>query len=991
MSDYMLGLDIGSRSIGWALVQVDTTPGIINMGVRVFPEGVDRDTKGLEKSKNATRREARGARRTHQRRTDRKRRLVKSLRNVGLLPRGGDELRALLQTDPYELRKKGLDERLDPHAFGRILYHLSQRRGFKSNRKSGKMKEDGVIKKQAGELQSQIDAAGCRTVGEYFAALDPEQQRIRGRYTFRSMYEKEFDRLWARQAEFYPALLSEDLRKKIRDEIIFFQRPLKPADHLIGDCDLEPEHKRCPRGDWYAIQFRMLQDVNNLIIRSPDGNERKLNPDERDALRAVLGQKAELGFSEIRSMFALMETQRFNLEQDGKVTKLKGDPFSAGMRSRKVLGPKRWDAMTEEEKVTLNRYVVELEDDALRTILRTEYGFDDAQVEAALKIPLPQGYMRFSREAIRKLIPPMETGKLTSEAIKEVYGDAPAVEPQCVERLGVPPDIRNPIVQKALYEVRKVVNAIVREYGNPRRIKIEMARDVQGSQRQREQLHWKMLENERRNEEVRKRLREDIGITDPTRNDVIKYKLWQECPVCPYTGKAMSQEALFGPHPEFQIEHILPYDRSLDDSYMNKTLCEVHENIDVKKDQTPYEAYRHDAQRFESMLQRVNESKMPYPKRRRFSQQEIELDKQISRELNDTRYICKQVVGYLRQLGCPVQGTRGKVTAELRHQWGLDGIFTELGSRRDDDHRRHAVDALIVAVTDNEQLRRLAISKYAADGTQFAPPWDGFRDLAKGKVEQINVSHRPSRKVSGRLHKETNYGPTGLKDEKGQDIYVDRKKLEDVTAPMVAKIGDPVVREIVRQRLVENGIDPDAADRKIPKDVWKVPLYMRSTKSTQRVQIKKVRIRDVKNNMIFLKDKTGQPYCAVEPGSNHHIEIFEYTDDHRRGKRDAQVVSAYEAVRRSRAGEPVVRRNHGPETRFICSLAINDMVLMKDKGRQEQLYRVQKMSAAKQIYFRHHTAARIDGEESLIRRQATLFAGRKVTVDPLGRVLPAND
>jgi len=631
------------------------------------------------------------------------------------------------------------------------------------------------------------------------------------------------------------------------------------------------------------------------------------------------------------------------------------------------------------------------EDDALSAKLRSAYGFDDAQVEAVLRIALPQGYMRFSREAIRKLMPPMEAGKLTSEAVKEVYGDAPRVEAQCVDRLGLPPDIRNPIVQKALYEVRKVVNAIVREYGKPRRIKIEMARDVQGSQQQREELHWKMLENQRRNEDVRRRLREDIGITDSTRDDVIKYKLWQECPVCPYTGRSISQEALFGPHPEFQIEHILPYDRSLDDSYMNKTLCEVHENIHVKRDQTPYEAYSHDSQKYETLLQRVNESKMPYPKRRKFWQQEMELDKQISRELNDTRYICTEVIGYLKQLGCAVQGTRGKITAELRHQWGLDAIFTELGVRRDDDHRRHAVDALVVAVTENEQLRRLAVSKYATDGTQFAPPWDGLRDLAKRKVEQINVSHRTSRRVSGRLHKETNYGPTGLKNEDGHDIYVDRKKLEDVTIPMVAKIVDPVVREIVRQRLVENGIDLDAADRRIPKDVWKVPLYMRSTKSTKRVQIKKVRIRDVKNNMIFLKDKAGRPYCAVEPGSNHHIEVFEYTDDLRRGTRDAQVVSTYEAIRRSRTDEPVVQRNHGPQTRFVCSLAINDMVLMKDRGGHEQLYRVQKMSAAKQIYFRHHTAARIDGEESLIRRQATLFAGRKVTVDPLGRILQAND
>jgi CRISPR-associated endonuclease Csn1 len=81
---------------------------------------------------------------------------------------------------------------LTPHEFGRVLYHLSQRRGFKSNRKSGKAKEDGPVIKGANTLQAEIDAAGCRTLGEYFAGLNPEEQRIRGRYTYRSMYQKEF-------------------------------------------------------------------------------------------------------------------------------------------------------------------------------------------------------------------------------------------------------------------------------------------------------------------------------------------------------------------------------------------------------------------------------------------------------------------------------------------------------------------------------------------------------------------------------------------------------------------------------------------------------------------------------------------------------------------------------------------------------------------------------------------------------------------------------
>ncbi|HNS22185.1 MAG TPA: type II CRISPR RNA-guided endonuclease Cas9 [Sedimentisphaerales bacterium] len=993
MTDYTLGLDIGSKSIGWTLVEHGDCDRIAAMGVRVFPEGVDRDTQGMEKSKNATRREARSARRTRQRRIDRKRRLVRTLRSIGLLPQGRDELVSLFQSDPYELRKRGLDERLDPYAFGRALYHLAQRRGFKSNRKSGKAREDGPVIKGAAALQKEMTAQGCRTLGEYFDVLSVQEQRVREHYTFRSMYLEEFDLLWAAQARYYPQILTEDLRRRVRDEIMFFQRPLKPTDNLIGDCELEPGQKRCPRGDWYALRFRILQDVNNLIVQNANGTERRLTPDERRALLDELHRKAEVAFSDIRKMFGLLETQRFNLEQDGKKTKLKGNPFTSGMRSKKAFGPKRWDEMPESEKVMLSEWLADLEDDELAARLKAQCGLDDAQAEAVLKVSLPQGYMSFSRAAIAKLIPVMEEGKLTSEAKEQVYGDRPPADAiHATDKLGLPPDIRNPIVQKALYEVRKVVNGIIREYGKPRRIKIEMARDVQGSRQQREELHWRQLDNEKRNSEVRKRITEDIGILDPTRDDVIKYKLWEECNwICPYTGTPIDKTDLFGPCPTFQVEHILPYDRSLDDSYMNLTLCEAHENIHVKKSQTPYETYSHDPQRFEQILERVNKSKMPYAKRRRFWQQEVDLDTQIQRELNDTRYICAEVVRYLRQLGISVQGTRGKITAELRHQWGLDGIFSELGVRRDDDHRRHAVDALIVAVTNNEHLRTLAASKYGQTGARFQTPWPIFRNEARDFVNGINVSHRVCRKVSGPLHEETNYGPTGLKDESGQDIYVYRKRLEDLTAPMVAKIVDPVVRDIVTQRLAENGIHPGAADRKIPKEVWKDPLYMRQTASTKRIQIKKVRIRDVKNNVILLKDRSGQPYRAVESGSNHHIEIFEYTQGPDKGKRDARVVSTYEAVRRSREDQPVVCREHGANTRFICSLAINDMVLLTGKTGELALYRVQKMSAAKQIYFRHHAAARIDREDTLVRRQATLFSGSKVTVDPLGRISVAND
>jgi len=987
---YTLGLDIGSNSVGWALLNTGKNPSIVAIGVRVFPEGVDRDTKGLEKSKNAGRREARGARRVHQRRRNRRRQLVRILRVAGLLPDAEEDLSKLLhERDPYQLRARGLDERLEPYEFGRALYHLNQRRGFKSNRKSGKAKEQGQIAKAAGELQGQIEDSDCRTLGEYLAQLNGDQTRIRDRYTFRAMYEHEFELLWQKQAEFHPELLTDDLKARIRDETIFFQRPIRWDTDTIGKCELEKDEAgrplpRCPRGDWYARRYRLLQDVNNLRICNPDGSVEFLEPEQRSIVLKELSKKKKLPFSTIRKKLGLLETQEFSVEyqideKGNKNKELIGDVFNASMLNKKIFGREVWNEMEQAEKIRLNEWLVELEDDELEEKLATKYRLDEEQIQNILKVSLPQRYMSFSQKAIMKLLPLMEQGKTTDEALYEVYPDRRKADmPEQVDRLPLPSDLRNPIVNRALFEVRKVVNAIIREYGRPRKIKIEMARDVRGGSRERREIHFKMLDNKKRNDQVRTRLVEDMDLANPLRDDVIKYKLWDECGhMCPYTGKHISQSALFGPNPEFQIEHILPYSRSLNDSFMNKTLCWVNENR-LKGDQTPFEYYSGDNEKFEQLKQRVNRTAMPYWKKRKFWQKEINTDEIISRELNDTRYICREVVKYLRQICRDVTGTRGKITHELAYQWGF--------VKDRDDHRHHAIDAAVIAVTEPKHLRELGQSKYSQESIPFEQPWPDFRAELSEKVSHINVSHRATRKVSGALHEETAYGPTRQKGDKGQDTYVHRKPLEALTKAMVARIVDPVVRDIVRQRLLVFNVDPDQKGN-IPKDVWKEPLHMPGV-AGKGPQIKKVRIHEVFNNLIHIKDAEGKPYCGVKPGNNHHIEIFDFVDNKGRSKRGGEVVSLFEAVARARAGIPVVRRIRDRNEQFVCSLAKGDMFLLEKDAGETLLCRVQEIWESTNIVLRPHVNAVEAGD---INKSASRLRGRKVTVDPLGRLWPAND
>jgi CRISPR-associated endonuclease Csn1 len=152
------------------------------------------------------------------------------------------------------------------------------------------------------------------------------------------------------------------------------------------------------------------------------------------------------------------------------------------------------------------------------------------------------------------------------------------------------PPIPNPIVQKAVTECRKIIKAIKSIYGVPTVIRIEMARDMKNSEKERKEIEKKQREYEKINISAKEILRKEFNIQNPTYNDILIYKLYQECGgVCPYTGKHIPEASLFGGSSEVDIEHIIPYSRCMDDSYMNKTLCYAEFNRSIKGNKTPWE------------------------------------------------------------------------------------------------------------------------------------------------------------------------------------------------------------------------------------------------------------------------------------------------------------------------------------------------------------------------------------------------------------------
>jgi len=1038
----VLGLDIGPNSLGWALLDEEGKR-IVSAGVRVFEAGLDsleKDGKG--ESRNLERRSARLIRRQLERRSRRLAKTAHVLQAAGLLPPGDtstaearhrffEALDAQMDS-PYGLRARALDEKLEPYELGRALYHLAQRRGFLSNRReSSRAKDDedeGIVKEGISRLQAEIESGCFRSLGEYFATLKRQEQRIRSRYTSRKMYQDEFALIWQAQKKHYPAVLTDELRESVH-HAIFHQRPLKSAKHLVGKCELEKGRRRAPWALLDAQRFRYLQRVNDLELTQPD--ERPLTPDERQKLLDYLELHGDTTFGKARKHLGFKNSGKgavkFNLEAGGEKN-LPGNRTASKLA--KVFGEKRWAGMSAEERNAVVEDMLSIvKPEALKRRAMRHWGLDEAAADELCAVKLEGDYCNFSRKALRKLLPLLEQGLRLNKAIKQLYPDRWAYEGKPVDEL--PPlrkcedpylsEMRNPIVMRSLTEVRRVVNAIVAKHGKPAEIHIEMARQLRQSSRQRAETTKRIRFNEKKRKDACEKIAQEAGITEPTQTDILKVLLADECGwICPYTGKNISVIDLVGPHPQFDIEHIIPYERCLDDSFANKTLCEAEENREVKRNRTPYEAY-HGTDRWDQIIHRVKGFKSHSAKGKlfRFTADEKEvgefIDRFTNRQMNDTRYSSKVAKKYLGLLyggvdddgidanrkRC-VQATSGGVTAVLRRAWGLNSILGG-GEKTRDDHRHHAVDAIAIALTDPAKVK--ALNNAAVDtmermrrarSVKLPEPWDGLLEEARTKIRGITVSHRVDRRVRGPLHQETFYSPPKL-DENGKKLVRVRKPLNAIGARDVASIVDPAVRAAVENRLRQLGeTDP----KKAFKDAANLPRHKNGHR------IKSVRL--VRPGEAVLPVGQGHRTRWVMPDRNHHMEIVEVVVKDKKGniKRDkdgnpevkweGHVVSMLEAYQRLGRKEPVVKRDWGEGKKFLFSLAGGDAIQLEKEEGNPELFVVRTVPQSLQIHFVPINDARTlleIGKVGLTGYPETLrkWKCRKVAVNPLGEVHYQND
>ena len=747
MYPYAIGFDIGIASVGWAVVALDGEDrpfGIINMGSRVFDAAEQPKTGD---SLAAPRREARSARRRlrrHQHRLERIRRLLiveKIVSQAGL-----DTLFEGKLEDIYALRVKALDAPVSNTEFARILLHIAQRRGFKSNRKSGTSKEDGELLAAVTANRALMSEKGYRTVGEMLLK-DPQYSANKrnkgGKYLAtvgRDMVEEEVRAIFKAQRvrgqTFAAAELEEQYLEILLSQRSFDEGPGQGSPYggsqiekMIGKCTLEAGEPRAAKASYSFEYFTLLQNVNHLRLMC-SGESTPLSGAQRETLIALAHKTKDLNFSRIRKELEIPADTTFNAvsyknaegyEEAEKKTKFCYLRAYHQMRAAfNKLSKNHFDGLARQQKNELGRVLSTYKTSANIRPCLAAAGLSEMEIDIAETMSFSK-FGHLSVKACDKLIPFLEKGMKYDEACAAAGYDFKGHDGEARTCLLHPAeedfaDVTSPVVRRAISQTVKVLNAIIRERGSsPTFINIELAREMARDFAERSKMKKDMDENHARNERIIERIRTEYGKERPTGQDLVKFKLWEEQHgECAYSQRHISIERLFEPG-YVEVDHIIPYSISFDDGYKNKVLVFTEENRN-KSNRLPLQYLQ--GKRREDFIVWVESSIRDFRKKQRLLKETITAEdekKFKERNLQDTKTMSRFLLNYISDhlefadfasgRKKHVTAVNGAVTSYMRKRWGITKI-------RENGDLHHAVDALVIACTTDGMIQQ--VSRYAA-------------------------------------------------------------------------------------------------------------------------------------------------------------------------------------------------------------------------------------------------------------------------------------
>lgn len=666
----ILGLDLGVASIGWALVEEENgIVTIVALGSRIIPydstEGQD-FVKGTGESRNAQRTKARTIRRGYDRYQLRRKFLVETLVKNKMMP--NEALKNAPKMHLWELRNKAVTENISKQELGRLLLWFNQKRGYKSGRRDINLnkKDTDYVK----EVKSRFDKIKDLkvTIGQYFyeELKKNEYFRVKENVFPREAYMEEFDVICARQKEHLG--LTDELISKIRNEIIYYQRPLKSQKGLVAICEFEGfwvkkdgkeffvGPKVAPKSSPLFQLSKMWENINNIKLSSKFGEIVELTQEEKQKVFEHLDNNEKLTATDLfrilkKSKREYTITKQLEKGIQGNITKNaitkildKNGKYKDLLRfdlntvetdklcylyardTGEILGEKRLkytDAVVEYEPFYQLWHTIYSIDDLQEcsAALQKRFGIDVETADKLAAIDFNKyAFGNKSVKAIRKILPYLMEGDRYSEAMSYAgYNHSNSLtkdenfDRKLLDKLK-PIDknsLRQPIVEKILNQMIHVVNAVIDEYGRPDEIRIELARELKQGKEERNDADKAMSKRQRENENIKKRLAE-YGLR-ATRNNIIKWRLYEEInnqdkklnAICIYCGQPISvTEAIKGE--DVDVEHIIPKAKLFDDSQSNKTLAHRHCNSN-KRDMTAYDFMKTKTQQeFSAYVERVN-------------------------------------------------------------------------------------------------------------------------------------------------------------------------------------------------------------------------------------------------------------------------------------------------------------------------------------------------------------------------------------------------
>ena len=787
----------------------------------------------------------------------------------------------------------------------------------------------------------------------------------------------------------------------------------------VGKCWLEPGEDRAPRALPTAQRYRIAQMLSHMRLRQPGLPERAFTHKERGVLAALLYQGKDRTLDQVRRLLGLSPETDFNTRDD----KLVGcaTASSLGNGGKAAIGPK-WHALD-----------LATQDAAVMAILAAETDEQAAEALAGLgiaasaghaaKIVLPDGHAAFSARALGKILPKLESGLRYDEAVQaagyahhsdrrtgEVRDCLPYYGELLFERIGTgtgepdDPDEKrlgrapNPTVHVALNEVRRVVNAIVDRYGPPAEVVVETLRELGRSARQRQEYEKIQKRNRTANDDRRKELAH-LDLRDNSANRM-RLRLWQEQAadpknrVCPYSGTLIT--ARMALTDAIEEDHILPFAITLDDGAANRILV-TRESNRAKARRTPFEAFGHGPD-WPDILERIK--LLPEQKRWRFAPDALEKfvgsEDFLARHLTDSATIALWARDYLNVLAPgKVWTIPGKLTSLLRHELGLTSkaVLGKGGARKErDDHRHHAIDAVVVALTDRGLLQRMTVAAnglirpgsgccriFPRHGTAFwrtsqrgrDPWWCRTSRTSVGRTRCTTTRRMGRSKARRRVGRTSWCGARWKPWRPGQPMR------------FWASVRDLMLGSKVAAAVSEG----DAASRK---------AALAAIKHSGGHTVRRVRTVERLEATVAIADRrTGKPYKLVKRDGNHRAELWRLPD----GKLSLCVISTFDAARQaeaSRLKRPMADLRPHPAAKLLMRLHKDDMVAF-GVGPERRLLRIVKMrdgqvtlappneagnlkarDEAKDDAFKYiyAGAARLDAERA-----------RKIMVTPDGRVL----